>query len=484
MLTSSSSRIIKVDNEEFAEDVIILPHFVRNTAKEAVKTTEEDNNNSNIHKKGEAKRSNNNNNKRQHHHHRHYNQTNFPPFSKLPSTVKCGGHTASSCSACPQGNGASWCNGECEWNYKLQNCIRSSKLSYIHPDYFRIIERYAFQPVITNNGEYVNIIMVRSPFRDDTDAALYKYYKNEILFLGISSFEAYPLQSPNPYSVNTYDERYYLDLFPGFLHMMHNPDEYFPESVKTILMSQSDFNLDEPYKFGQRHHVGSDNSDNNNDDDNNEIIYDFVYSGGDQDVENDCVGWASYNKNFSFVRQALEIMCSSEFNVTGVLVANKNKANTKACTIPPTCADKIVQTTFLDQQQFFTYISKSRWVFLPQICDASPRVSTQALSMDKPLLMNRNIMGGWKYMVPGVTGEEFHDIHDFKEKLRTILDNTRGKHGVNEKKKKSPYTPLDFVRKNYGNELAGKRLLEFVQTHFGDRVDLPEGTSFLIPTGA
>ena len=86
--------------------------------------------------------------------------------------------------------------------------------------------------------------------------------------------------------------------------------------------------------------------------------------------------------------------------------------------------------------------------------------------------------------MPGVTGEEFHDIHDFKEKLRIILDNTRGKHGVNEKKKKSPYTPLDFVRKNYGNSISGKRLLEFVQTHFGDRVDLPEGTKFLIPTGA
>lgn len=40
------------------------------------------------------------------------------------------------------------------------------------------------------------------------------------------------------------------------------------------------------------------------------------------------------NRNFSFVREALEVMCSPEFNVTGVLVANKNKQGTKACTIP------------------------------------------------------------------------------------------------------------------------------------------------------
>lgn len=29
--------------------------------------------------------------------------------------VSCGGHTASSCFECPQGNGEAWCNGECEW---------------------------------------------------------------------------------------------------------------------------------------------------------------------------------------------------------------------------------------------------------------------------------------------------------------------------------------------------------------------------------
>jgi len=30
--------------------------------------------------------------------------------------VSCGNHRSSSCAGCPQGNGASWCNGECEWS--------------------------------------------------------------------------------------------------------------------------------------------------------------------------------------------------------------------------------------------------------------------------------------------------------------------------------------------------------------------------------
>lgn len=52
------------------------------------------------------------------------------------------------------------------------------------------------------------------------------------------------------------------------------------------------------------------------------------------------------------------MMCSPEFNVTGVLVANKNKQGTEACTIPASCEGKIVQTSFLDQKAFFGYLSK------------------------------------------------------------------------------------------------------------------------------
>eukprot|EP00804_Cyclotella_cryptica_P000905 CCRYP_001143-RA/>CCRYP_001143-RA protein AED:0.06 eAED:0.06 QI:192/1/1/1/0.5/0.66/3/41/472 len=387
-------------------------------------------------------------------------KTGFPGFASRPSQVRCGGHNAPSCDQCPQGNGASWCNGECEWREGA--CTRSSKLNHVHPDYFKIIERYAFQPVVNQNHEHVNVIMVRAPFREQDDEDLYHFYKNDILFLGISSFESFPLKSCNPFSA-TYESDYYLNMFPGFLHMMPDPEKHFPPEVKTILMSQSDFMLDEPMRYGERHT-------------NVQKLYDFVYSGGDQDVESDCVGWASWNKNFSFVREALEIMCSPEFNVTGVLVANKNKANTKACTIPESCRGKIVQTTFLDQNKFFDYLSKSRWVFVPQICDASPRVSTQALSMNLPLLMNKNILGGWKYLIPGETGEFFNDATDFKDSLRRILENTRGA--------TSSYQPLGFIKKNFGNANSGPRLLEFVLEHWGHIVHFPEGTTALFPTGA
>ena len=35
---------------------------------------------------------------------------------KASRSVSCGGHSASSCSQCPQGQGAAWCNGDCTWS--------------------------------------------------------------------------------------------------------------------------------------------------------------------------------------------------------------------------------------------------------------------------------------------------------------------------------------------------------------------------------
>ena len=40
-----------------------------------------------------------------------------PPTQGPPGAlVSCGGHYAATCSDCPQGNGAYWCNGDCIWS--------------------------------------------------------------------------------------------------------------------------------------------------------------------------------------------------------------------------------------------------------------------------------------------------------------------------------------------------------------------------------
>jgi len=273
---------------------------------------------------------------------------------------------------------------------------------------------------------------------------LYQKYKDEILFLGISSMNDYPLN----------EKIDYVGMFPGFLHMMREPEKHFPPHVKTILMSQSDFSLpnypERDYSIPRK--------------------YDFTYSGSDCDVLSDGGGWCDWSKNWTFVKKALVVMCG-EFNMTGVLVATKDKSGRHALTIPKNCRGKMIQTTYLAKQgDYFDYLKRSRFAFLPQVHDASPRVSTQALALDVPILMNWHIQGGWKY-VNDQTGEFFHDMNDFRESLRRILRNADIV---------KAYEPRKWVLENYGNAHSGKRLLEFVKEHFSHRVRLPRNTKLLL----
>lgn len=45
--------------------------------------------------------------------------------TRCPSAegVSCGMHQAPNCAACPQGNGAAWCNGECTWDQRQRTCV-------------------------------------------------------------------------------------------------------------------------------------------------------------------------------------------------------------------------------------------------------------------------------------------------------------------------------------------------------------------------
>ncbi|CAK0911069.1 unnamed protein product [Prorocentrum cordatum] len=156
--------------------------------------------------------------------------------------------------------------------------------------------------------------------------------------------------------------------------------------------------------------------------------------------------------------------------MTGVLVATISKDGKKACTIPPSCKGKMTQTKYITQEEYFGYLKQSRFSFLPQVYDASPRVITQALAMDVPVLMNDNIIGGWKYL-NHKTGEFFHDMSDIRGSLRRILRNADVPYH---------YEPRKWVRENYGNNISGRRLLHFVKQHFSDRIKLPKCTEYLV----
>jgi len=326
----------------------------------------------------------------------------------------------------------------------------------LHPAVPKLIQEYCFRQASNQQGRLVNIVFAKAPFQGDHNEEQYHKYKNEILFLGISSLEDFPLPPPNPFSPKFPRDKY-VGLFPGFLNMYRNPELVYPRHVRVMDMSQSDFALPD---------VGEPM----------EKKYDFTFSGSDQDIgsaaESECVGWSMFCKNWTFAKQALEVMCG-EFQMTGVLVATKDKQDRNRCRIPKSCEGKVVQTTYLERQdRFFTYVKQSKFLFLPQVHDASPRVATQALALNTPVLMNRNIIGGWKYLNPK-TGESFNDISDFRDALGRLRHNVRVG-GV--------YEPRKYVTAHYGDDNSGARLKKWVEDNFADRIRLPPGTTHLFPT--
>ena len=75
------------------------------------------------------------------------------------------------------------------------------------------------------------------------------------------------------------------------------------------------------------------------------------------------------------------------------------------------------------------------------------------------------------------TGEVFHDMSDFKRQLRTIWDRAR---------KGDHYRPREWISAHYGNEKAGVKLRQWIETEFRDWVDsgkilFPPGSRLLIP---
>jgi glycosyltransferase involved in cell wall biosynthesis len=168
--------------------------------------------------------------------------------------------------------------------------------------------------------------------------------------------------------------------------------------------------------------------------------WDFVYVClKDNDKCED--GWQSYNRNWENAKRYLDIMCN-EHKLRGILVGRIN------CEVPESCHNMLELTDFQEYSKFIGNYSRCKFVFVPNYCDASPRVMTEAMCFGLPILVNRDIVGGWKY-VARETGEEFDD-DTFSDKLKLFMSRLYD------------YRPREWFIQNYGTENSGKRLLNFV----------------------
>ena len=304
--------------------------------------------------------------------------------------------------------------------------------------------------IYDNNGNKLNVILISKPFRNKKEYKIYEDNKDKIVFIGITSYLEFPNKPSNPFE--NFDENYknfkYKEICEGWIHGFRNPDDYFPPDIPLLFASESDWidcNNSKPIKGEKK-------------------IYDFIYICLKVDEKKSlCDDWATYNKNWKLAKKCLDVFCN-KYKLKGLLVGRKG------CELPNGCK-YMKSTNMLKHGELQKMYSQSKFIFLPNEKDASPRVLTEALATNIPCLVNKNILGGWKYVNEN-TGEFFTDEKDLPESLDKLLNKIQN----------NKYQPRKYFIDNYSVENAGKKLKDFIYKHWGNKINIPEEkVKFLSP---
>ena len=298
-----------------------------------------------------------------------------------------------------------------------------------------------FVNLYDNLGNRLNVILISKPFSGDSQYQQCLKLKKNNIVLGIASYLEFPNMVTNPFEnfTENYKKYKYKELVEGWIHCFRNPKNYFPPSLPLLFASESDFidcNVCKP-------------------DPNIQKEYDFCYICLKVDQKKKlCDDWATWNKNWTLAKKCLDIFCN-KYKLKGLLIGRKN------CDLPNGCNELMETTDMLSHSELKKMYNKSRFIFLPNEKDASPRVLTEALAYNVPVLINKNILGGWKY-INNETGEFFNDENHIGPALEKIMN----------KIKNNKYEPRNFFVKNYSVINSGKRLKKFLYDNYGSRINI------------
>ena len=293
-----------------------------------------------------------------------------------------------------------------------------------------------FKNLFDDQGAPLNVILIAAPFRTEEDEQAYELYKRQGLsFCGISSYINFPGHIENPHEDRFHEERGhdYPAMVSAWLHCFRDPPTNLQRSgLPLMLLAESDLKDADAYKP----------------DPTIKKEYDFMYVCL-QDNDKCEPGWQSYNRNWDLAKQCLEIMCG-EFGLRGVLVGRTN------CEFTNKCNGIVKVVPFLAFDAFQKEMQKCRFLFVPNVADASPRVITEAMCYNMPVLVNRNILGGWHYVEPGVSGEFFTSKNDVRPALRRLTTQMNA------------YAPRRHFMRHHGKHRDGRRLAAFLKQHYPD----------------
>jgi len=296
--------------------------------------------------------------------------------------------------------------------------------------------------------EYNNtlpIIAITAFMRSDKDKEqYYKFINAGIKVIGVTAYKTFPIKitDPSEDKYHLYDDFDYLKNINIWLTCMKDIKLYnFNESHKTIDMSESDF-----------YDVENENL-------KKEKKYDFIYICGKDHGKCPLNGWNAINRNYNLALKCFPIMIN-EYKLKGLCVGRID------CDLSE-YGDSIETTDFLQWHVLQDKMRESKFLFVPNIYDASPRVVAECITKDVPVLMNNNIVCGFKY-ITYETGEYFIDEYN----IRNALDNLLGK--INNIK------PSKWWSENYGIDKCSIKLRNFLHNYYPDILSNVKKVSMII----
>jgi len=284
---------------------------------------------------------------------------------------------------------------------------------------------WPFLNIKDENYKNVDIVCIRGPLEQQKDHDLFdKFKKENKLIIGCSSYLSFPIKTENKlvgYKNFFHNGKRIDELVDAWFHPFRDSKNI--KNKNTLLLSESDFsdNIEKLKNF---------------DPSTKKIKYDFIcYCPSDDTCDS---GWNFHNKNWPLAKKTIEVACN-KLNLKGVLIGRgKCEVNVKD--------ENLERYEKLEYYSFIEKISQSKFMIIQNYEDASPRVVTEALLVDTPVLMNKDILGGWKYL-NSETGV-FYDENDIEEKINLIL--------------KSKYSPRKYFVKNHGIDISGKKFRDFI----------------------
>ena len=316
--------------------------------------------------------------------------------------------------------------------------------------------KWPFLNLEDQNGKKINILVIRAYLdSEESRKKMLDLYNDGWKFIGCSSNQSFPRCCDNPHG--TYAncknkdnqkiggkdiEEYVM----GWCHCFREPEKYIKHNIPLLLCSESDFNALDLVKLKPA----------------KKKKYDYICVQPKNNPK--CTpGWHHYYKNWPLCEKVIKVL-SDEMGLKGLVIGWED------CPIHIKNKKLVKTTGFLEYFEFIQKLRESKFLLLPNLEEASPRIETEAMAADVPIFVYENILGGWKY-VNNETGVFFNE-KNIKKKAQKMMNNIKAG---------NVYHPRKHYTDNY-DKVQGKILRDWLKELYPEMTDC-EWVKFAISSG-